>query len=144
MKKNILFIHQSSDLYGSDKAMLYLVKNLDKSKFNPIVVIPSQGPLVKELEKSNIRTIITPVLNIHRKMFSLKTLVGLPFQLFKSIKVLNRELKGTPIHMVQTNTVVVLLGFIYARLKKTKHCWHIHEIRKQTLWCDDFLLYQSS
>lgn len=128
MKKNILFIHQSSDLYGSDKAMLYLVKNIDKSKFNPIVVIPKHGPLLKELQKSNIRTIITPVLNIHRKMFSLKTLMSLPFQLFRSIRFLNRELKDTPIHMVQTNTVVVLLGFIYARLKKIKHCWHIHEI----------------
>ena len=30
MKKNILFVHQSADLYGSDKTLLYLVENLDK------------------------------------------------------------------------------------------------------------------
>ena len=93
-KKIILFIHQSSDLYGSDKALLFLVKNLNGNLFSPIVVLPRKGLLYDELIKSNIRVIITPVLNIHKKMFNFKGLFGFPFFLIKSILKLNKELKG--------------------------------------------------
>ena len=31
---NIVFLHSSSELYGSDRSLLNLVKNLDKDKFN--------------------------------------------------------------------------------------------------------------
>jgi len=130
-KKTILFVHQSSELYGSDKTLLNLVVGLDKNYFTPIVVIPSRGRLLVELKKHQIKTIITPVLNIHKKMFNIKSLVLLPYQLFKSIKTLNKALKHQKIDVIQTNTVVVMLGFIYARLKKITHIWHIHEVMEK-------------
>jgi glycosyltransferase involved in cell wall biosynthesis len=128
MKKTILFIHQSSELYGSDKVLLVLVKKLNKDLFVPIVVLPKKGLLYDALLQENIRVIITPVMNIHKQMFSLKELFLLPIYLIKSIVTLNRELKNTKIDIVQSNTVVVTLGFIYAKLKRLKHFWHIHEV----------------
>lgn len=68
--QNILFIHQSAELYGSDKTLLYLVANLDKNKFFPIVILPDEGPLKIELEKENVKVIIAPVLKLYRKMFT--------------------------------------------------------------------------
>ena len=127
-KKTILFVHQSSDLYGSDKALLLLVKNLNNKLFTPIVVIPRKGPLLNELKKNNIKTIITPVINIHKRMFNFKELFLLPFNLIKSIFKLNKELEDFNIDFIQSNTVVVTLGFIYAKLKRKKHFWHIHEV----------------
>ena len=127
-KKTILFVHQSSDLYGSDKTLLILVNKLNKNFFRPIVVLPRKGPLLDELKKQNIKIIITPVINIHKRMFNLKELFFLPFNLIKSIHKLHKELKGIKIDIVQSNTVVVTLGFVYARLKKIKHFWHIHEV----------------
>lgn len=127
-KKTILFVHQSSDLYGSDKALLLLVQKLNKNFFTPIIVLPKKGPLVDELKKNNIKVIITPVLNIHKKMFNFKELFLFPIHLIKSIFKLNKELKEVKIDIVQSNTVVVTLGFIYAKLKGVKHFWHIHEV----------------
>lgn len=127
-KKTILFVHQSSDLYGSDKALLLLVQNLNKKLFTPIVVIPKKGPLLFELNKSNIKVIVTPVLNIHKKMFNIKEILLFPFHLIKSIFKLNKSLKGVNIDIVQSNTVVVILGFVYAKLKGITHFWHIHEV----------------
>ncbi|MEE9406939.1 MAG: glycosyltransferase family 4 protein [Polaribacter sp.] len=127
-KKTILFVHQSADLYGSDKALLYLVQKLNKNLFSPIVVLPREGLLSVELKKLNIKVIITPVLNIHKKMFNFKELISFPFNFLKSIFKLNKELKGVKIDIVQSNTVVVILGFVYARLKGIKHFWHIHEV----------------
>ena len=43
---NIVFLHSSSELYGSDRSLLNLVKNLDKDKFNITVILPEDGPLV--------------------------------------------------------------------------------------------------
>ncbi len=126
--KNILYIHQSTDLYGSDKTLLFLVRGLDKKLFNPIVVLPNYGPLNKELEKLRIKTIVTPVINIHRRMFTIKKMMKLPFHVFKSLKKLKSELNNITIDIVHSNTTVVCLGAIYAKRNKIKHYWHIHEI----------------
>ncbi len=125
---NILYIHQSADLYGSDKTLLFLVTNLDKNIFNPIVVLPKKGPLVEALLDKNIKVIITPVLKLHRKMFTLKYLTSLPFEIKKSIKHILKETQGIKINIVQSNTLAVLLGVFLSRKLKAKHIWHVHEI----------------
>ena len=130
-KKTILFFHQSSDLYGSDKTLLQLVKGLNKNLYHPVVVLPSKGPLYDALFQLDIQLIVTPVLNIHKKMFTIKSLLGLPYHLVKSILKLNRTLKHTHIDIIQSNTTVVLLGFIYAKLKGITHFWHIHEVMEK-------------
>ena len=111
---NILYIHQSAELYGSDKTLLYLVSQIKQKGFNPIVVLPSHGPLSLELEKFQVEIIIAPVVKISRKMFS--------------FKIINRQLKGRPIQIVHSNTLAVLTGALYARRYKIKHLWHVHEI----------------
>lgn len=125
---NILFIHQSADLYGSDKTMLTLLKHLDKNRFSPVVIIPLDGPLKEELEKEKIKVIIAPVLKLYRKMFNPKNL----FQFFREIKsgvsMLDELNKEHKFDLIYTNTLAALLGFIYARKRKIKHLWHVHEI----------------
>ena len=49
--KNILFIHQSAELYGSDKTLLIFLQNINKNNFFTVVVLPNEGPLKAELEK---------------------------------------------------------------------------------------------
>lgn len=126
--KNILFIHQSAELYGSDKTLLYLVINLDKTKFFPIVILPNDGPLKKELEKENIKVILAPVLKLYRKMFTPSNLLKLFKDYFKGVKVINTIKKEYKIDFVYSNTLAVLLGFFYCMFHKTKHIWHVHEI----------------
>ena len=70
--KNILIIHQSAELYGSDKTILFFVKELDKTKYLPIVVLPSEGPLKVEFEKNNIKVVIIPVLKLYRNIIKKK------------------------------------------------------------------------
>lgn len=126
--KNILFIHQSAELYGSDKTLLLLLKHLDKTKFNSVVILPNDGPLKTELEKENIKVVIAPVLKLYRKMFSpgniLKFFVDIK-EAFKALDILNKEYK---FDLIYSNTLAVLLGMIYSRKRKIKHIWHVHEI----------------
>ena len=126
--KHILFIHQSAELYGSDKTLLYLVVNLDKKKFFPIVILPNEGPLKTELEKENIKVIIAPVLKLYRKMFTPRNLFKFGKDYFKGTKAIKAIKKEHKIDCIYSNTLAVLLGFFYSFFHKTKHIWHVHEI----------------
>ena len=126
--KNILFIHQSAELYGSDKTLLLLIKHLDKTKYQAIVILPNEGELKIELEKEKIKVFITPVLKLYRKMFTPKNIFLFVKNIkitFKELDVLNKEYK---FDLVYSNTLAVLLGIFYARKRNIKHLWHVHEI----------------
>lgn len=126
--KNVLFIHQSAELYGSDKTLLLLLKHLDKTKFNSVVIVPFDGPLKTELEKENIKVVIAPVLKLYRKMFSLMNILKFCADIKKAFKVLDELNKEHKFDLIYSNTLAVLLGMIYSRKRQIKHIWHVHEI----------------
>ena len=55
---NILFLHAGAEMYGADKVMLDLIRNLDKKIYNPYVILPTDGVLVDALKKEHIKNII--------------------------------------------------------------------------------------
>lgn len=132
MIKTILFIHQSADLYGSDKTLYLLVKNIhNHPDFNVIVVLPNDGPLKTLLEKHNIKVFITPVIKVSRKMFNIKNMLLFPLYINDAVTRLKSLLKDQKIDIVHSNTLAVLLGAFYAKRYKIRHLWHIHEIIKR-------------
>lgn len=126
--KNILFIHQSAELYGSDKTLLLLLKNLDKNKFKPIVLLPFDGPLKEALENENIEVVIAPVLKLYRKFFTPKNLVGFLKDIKAAFKIVNELHKKYQFALIYSNTLAVLLGIMFAWKNNIKHLWHVHEI----------------
>ncbi|TBX71232.1 glycosyltransferase family 1 protein [Flavobacterium silvisoli] len=128
MKSNILFLHQSAELYGSDKTILMFISNLDKSKYEPIVILPFEGPLKDELEKNNIKVIISPVLKLYRKMMTPKGLVKFFKEYRQGLKQLEELHKQYDFKLVYSHTLAVLIGILFAQKKKIKHLWHVQEI----------------
>lgn len=125
---NLLFIHQSGEMYGSDKTLLFLLKYLDKSRFTSVVILPSEGPLKTALENENIKVVIAPVLKLHRKMFSVKEIYNFLNDSKKAVSTMDILHKTHHFDIIYSNTLAVLLGIDYARKRKIKHIWHIHEI----------------
>lgn len=74
--KNILLIHQSADLYGSDKHILHLIDNVKKDKYQFIVVLPCKGKLYTEIQKRNIEVHVIPILRLSRVTIKPKELLG--------------------------------------------------------------------
>ena len=124
----ILFVHQSAELYGSDKTLLLLVKQLDKTKFYPVVVLPNEGILKDELEKENIQVVIAPVLKLYRKMVTPKNIFNFLKDIKKGMSILDKLNKKHHFDIVYSNTLAVLLGMVFAKRRKIKHLWHVHEI----------------
>ena len=126
--KTILIIHQSAELYGSDKTMLYFLSELDKTKYLPIIVLPFDGPLKNELEKNNIKVVIAPVLKIYRKMFTPKNIFKFIKEYYEGIKALDILNKEYEFDLVYTHTLAALIGILFAKKRKIKHLWHVQEI----------------
>jgi len=127
--KSIVFFHQSSELYGSDKTLLYLVGRLVESKsYNVTVVLSDEGPLVKELEGRGVNVVYCDVIKLSRSLFSSLKILLLPYQILKSYFKLRRVFKGVRVDIVHSNTLAVLIGAFYAKFQGIKHIWHVHEI----------------
>lgn len=151
--KNILFIHQSADLYGSDKTLLFLVEAI-KDDIKPIVVLPEKGPLTIELEKLQIEILILPVIKVSRKLFTSLDIIKLPFQIIKAQRILKKKLGNRKIDLIHSNTLAVFLGVFYSKKHNIKHLWHVHEIIKHPKiiakiypylinWFADFVVFNS-
>lgn len=126
--KSILFIHQSAELYGSDKTILMFISQLDKSKYFPVVILPFEGPLKTELEKNNIKVVIAPVLKLYRKMFAPKNLIQLVQEYKDGIKALDQLHQEHHFSLVYSHTLAALIGLFFARKRNIKHLWHVQEI----------------
>lgn len=128
MKSSILFIHQSAELYGSDKTILMLISSLDKQKYFPVVILPFNGPLKIEFEKNNIKVVIAPVLKLYRKMFTLKNILKFFKEYKEGLKIINELHKEYKFNIVYSHTLAALIGIIFASKNKIKHLWHVQEI----------------
>ena len=145
--KRILIIHQSAELYGSDKTLLIFLQNINKNNFFTVVVLPNDGPLKAELEKIGIKVVITPVLKLYRDIFTFKNGIKFIKESFKSISVVNNLHKEHNFDIVYSNTLAVLLGALFSLKKQIKHIWHVHEIiehPKTIAWLFPKLLYYFS
>lgn len=129
--KNVLFVHSSSELYGSDRSLLNIVKYIDKEKFKVFVLLPCDGPLVQEMRK--IDNVITDVHNIavlRRKNLTIKGGLFYLWQFIRSYSFIKSYIRHNHIDIVDTNTAVVFPAAIAAKHLKKKSVWHIREIIK--------------
>jgi len=100
-----------------------LLKNLNREKINPFVILPSDGPLVKLINNLNIKTFIVPLERWIRFSFDKKAKEGI-LERFKNIV---KVIQDHNIDIVHTNTSVILEGALAAYYAGIKHVWHIHE-----------------
>ena len=59
-KSRILYISHSASPYGAQASLYLLVKYLNKDVFEPLVVLPHDGPIRKRLEELKVTTLISP------------------------------------------------------------------------------------
>ncbi len=130
----VLFVHQSSDLYGSDRMLLEAATALQRRGGLPIVVLPSGGPLVEALRARGIEACpLAPglLLKLQRRAASPAAVWGLLRALPRALAALDACVAGRHIDLVHSNTLAVLAGALWARRRGTPHLWHVHEIIHQ-------------
>ena len=127
--KNILFLHSSSELYGSDRSLLSIVSKIDNSKYSIHVILPDDGPLADEIRKIKyVNLTIYPIAVLRRKNLSVKGGIDYLLSYYKSQNYIINYIKKHSIDLVETNTSVVFPGAVAAKKCGIKSIWHIREI----------------
>lgn len=130
-KIKVLFVHSSSELYGSDRSLLNIIRGIDKTKYEVHVILPCEGPLCVELRQiSDVELTIFDVAVLRRKNLNIHGIFVFLVNLICSVKYIEKYIKNNYIDIVDTNTAVVFPGAIAARRMKKKSVWHIREIIK--------------
>jgi glycosyltransferase involved in cell wall biosynthesis len=127
----ILFLHPSNELYGADLALLYLLRGLDRSRFEPLVILANDieysGLLSQELQASGIESRSLPIAVARRRYLSP---VGLPRflrRLSVSVRMVADIIEREQIEIVHSNTLAVWTGALAAKRTGRPHIWHVHE-----------------
>ena len=58
----ILYLHTTSEVGGSDVSLVRLVEGLDPARYQAVVVLPSEGPLVPRLRDAGAVVHVLPAL----------------------------------------------------------------------------------
>lgn len=126
--KSILFVHQSADLYGSDKVVLNLADRLRAYGCRSVVMLPCDGPLVKKLSEVGVEVLILPVGKIARSTLSPRGLLVLARELWRLYRVSGDLQKHNHFDLIYSNTIATLGGAFLAGIWRKPHAWHVHEI----------------
>lgn len=125
---NIMYLHAGAEMYGADKVMFDLIRNLDKNKFKPYVVLPQNGVLVDALRGVGVDVTVIPYPIMRRKFFNPKGILQYGGGLLKYGKQLSKFAKEKHIDVIHTNTSAVLEGCRVSRACHIPQLWEIHEI----------------
>ncbi|MEI7970345.1 MAG: glycosyltransferase family 4 protein [Betaproteobacteria bacterium] len=134
-KRNILFIHHSSEMYGSDRVMQILATALkERGRVWPIVVLPQTGQLYAALVAAGVEVHVAEVLKIARAILRPRGLVRLVGSAFGVTRQLDAVVARRSVAAVHSNTLAVLGGAWWAWRRGVPHVWHVHEIILQPVW----------
>ena len=130
LQKKILFITHYSSLHGANLSLLELIIGLREThRIDPIVLLPSKGRFINDLEKNNIEYVIIKFRpwkwswNKNRVLNSVKNYI---FQEI-SVRKLSKCFKDADIDIIHTNSSVTPIGVYLSKRISAKHVWHVRE-----------------
>lgn len=125
-RHNILYLANTGDIIGGGEiSLLGLLETLDRSKYSPLVVCPSEGELAGEVRKLGIEVLLVP-------MGSLKFLN--PFRFELSVRQLKKMIWQREIDLVHANgSRCAVYGGLACRLAKVPMIWHVRILESDGL-----------
>lgn len=129
----VCFISHSSRLGGAEMVLLETIDVLQESGVRCCAVLPSRGPLLTELEKLHVPTMVAPYAlwvspenpSLPRRIRAMLNMAA------KSVLIAWRAWRwGCDI--IYSNTAAVCVGAFAAALLGRPHVWHVHEFSLKT------------
>lgn len=130
-QKPILFIHHANDMYGADIGLLHSIKSLDRDKYYPIVILPSDMPtgmLSPELDRLNVEYHFAHLGILRRKYLTARAIIPLLIDIVRGVAHVRSVARKRGVALVYINTFVTVSGAIGGRLAGVPVLWHIREI----------------
>lgn len=138
---NILFFAHEAQLYGSNRSLLNFITELKKLNTACFVILPQKGPLCDELEKLQIGYEIikyywwvsSPNITFWRQPMQfikrLRTSLAKVRFTIKQLPKIKKTALSFNTDIVYSNSSVIWVGWVMARIIKKPHVWHIREFK---------------
>jgi glycosyltransferase involved in cell wall biosynthesis len=124
----VLYVHNSADLYGASRSLARLIGGLPRARYDPVVVLPRDGPLRARLVASGASVEIDPaLLVVERSAWGPGGALALAARIPLSAAALRRLLIRRRIGLVHTNSAVLAAAGLAARSCRVPHVWHVRE-----------------
>ena len=140
MKRKILYLHSSDELYGSDLSLYQLVSGLDRDVFESIIILPEDIKYENYLSDlffdNQFRYIKYDLAILRRDYFSIRGLIKYIQKLILSIIYLTSIVRKENIDLIHSNSISIIPGAIVSIITHVPHIWHIREIivEPKILW----------
>jgi glycosyltransferase involved in cell wall biosynthesis len=130
--RKVLFVHSSDEMYGADRILLDLARHLDRDRYAPLVVLPTdvhrEGLLTRELREHSIPTWGLDVAVLRRRLSTARRAPVFLARLAASSLALSRLIRRESVDVVHSHTAAVLPGAFAARFTGRPHVWQTLEI----------------
>ncbi|MBE6164491.1 MAG: glycosyltransferase family 4 protein [Streptococcus gallolyticus] len=129
--KKICFVTHLPNLNGATRSLLDLLDGLDQTKFEPLVLINSEGPIIEELQKRNIRyrkTFYAPATNSTNKIKNIaKAVLNSSLVNRFSVSLVKKIFQEEKIDIVHNNSYLVSVGMQAAKELGIPYVCHLRE-----------------
>ena len=117
----------NNEVGGSDIALLRTIRELDRTHYAPVVVLPNDGPLSEHLLAARAELHFSPMKQL-RTLPSPRYQMSYLAQLVPAVRRIQHLIRRERIALVHTNSLYCLYGAWAARLANCPHIWHLREI----------------
>jgi glycosyltransferase involved in cell wall biosynthesis len=133
-KPRVLFTDHTATLGGGEIALLNLVRRVDRSRFTPVVLLFSEGPLCEKLIEAGIETHVMPlsetVLGVKKDALGAGSLLrlGAILRVIAYVVQVARTIRRLRAKIVHTNSLKAdVIGGIAARIAGVPVLWHVRD-----------------
>lgn len=134
VKKKILYLQSTSEVGGTDVTLLRTLDALNKTAYEPHVLIPKEGPFSEAYRHLGCKVHVMPSMRKMTKRRGIGYLFLYLAGYFPAVLGIAALIKKESIDLVHTNTMHNLYGFLAAKIAGVPHLWHIREIVMQSSW----------
>jgi len=132
-KQRILYVDQTAALGGGELALLSLIKQLDRNRFEPIVILFQDGPFVEKLQglcEVHVVLLDASVQEFRKDAIGIRSVLN-----FEKLKIslaylgnLVRTIRRLRPDIIHTNSLKAdLLGGLAAKLLRIPLIWHVRD-----------------
>ena len=127
--RRVLFVSHDSGMAGAEMCLLDLVRGIDRNRYEAVVIIPRDGPLKKEMERTGSRVVVSRtrwwVARGRKSRHELKDIVlNMPAR----VAPIRHLIRKDRIDLVYSNSIACIDGAVAAKVAGVPHVWHVHEL----------------
>lgn len=127
--RRVLLVSHSGSWGGAEKALYLLVAGLARSRFEPLVIVPHDGPLAAALRGIAVEVLVRPLpWWVGDRSAPRACAAGFLDGSGQRIASLERLIRDRGIDVVVSNTLVIADGALAAHGAGVPHVWLVHEL----------------